>query len=113
MIDGQVKMLLSPWFRDMLSYDPRAALRAVKCPVLAINGEKDLQVSAQENLSAIREALAAGKNQQVKTIELPGLNHLFQACQTGAPAEYSRIEETFDPAALKVVSNWIRETTSR
>jgi pimeloyl-ACP methyl ester carboxylesterase len=113
MIDGQIKMILSPWFRDMLGYDPRPTLRAVKCPVLAINGEKDLQVGAKENLPAIREALAAGGNPLVKTVELPGLNHLFQTCETGAPTEYNRIEETFNPAALKLISDWIHETTSR
>jgi pimeloyl-ACP methyl ester carboxylesterase len=113
MIEGQIKMMLSPWFRDMIGYDPRGALRAVKCPVLAINGEKDLQVAAKENLPAIREALAAGGNQRIKTVEIPGLNHLFQTCQTGAPMEYSQIEETFNPAALKLISDWIREVTAR
>jgi hypothetical protein len=113
MIDIQIKMVLSPWFRDILGYDPRATLGLVKCPVLAINGEKDLQVAAKENLPAIAAALEAGGNQSVKTVELPGLNHLFQACQTGSPTEYSRIEETFNPAALKLVSDWIRETTAK
>ena len=113
MLDGQIKRVLVPWFRDILAYDPRPALGAVKCPVLAINGEKDLQVAAKENLTAIREALTAGGNRLVKTVELPGLNHLFQMCQTGSPAEYSRIEETFNPAALKLVSDWIRETTAK
>ena len=113
MVDAQVKMVLSPWFRDLVAYDPRPTLKAVKCPVLALNGEKDLQVAARENLAAIREALAAGGNQKVKTVALPGLNHLFQTCQTGAIAEYGRIEETFNPAAMKLISDWIREVTAR
>ena len=113
MLGAQIKMALSPWFRDMLKYDPRPTLSLVKCPVLAINGEKDRQVAAKENLTAIRETLAAGGNQRVKIVELPGLNHLFQACQTGSPTEYGRIEETFNPAALKLVSDWIRETTAK
>jgi hypothetical protein len=112
-IEAQIKMVLSPWFRDLLTYDPRPTLKAVKCPVLALNGEKDLQVAAKENLTAIREALAAGGNEQVKTVELPGLNHLFQTCQTGAIAEYGQIEETFNPAAMKLISDWIREVTGR
>lgn len=112
-IEAQIKMVLSPWFRDLLTYDPRQTLKAVQCPVLALNGEKDLQVAAKENLTAIREALAAGGNQKVKTAELPGLNHLFQTCQTGAIAEYGQIEETFNPAAVKLISDWIREVTSR
>ena len=111
MLDGQVKMVLSPWFRELLTYDPRPTLRAVKCPVLALNGEKDLQVAAPENLAAIREALTTGGNQRVKTAELPGLNHLFQACQTGAVAEYGQIEETFNPAAMTLISDWIREVS--
>ena len=110
MIEGQVKMVLSPWFRDLLAYDPRPTLRAVKCPVLAINGGKDLQVAAHDNLTAIADALAAGGNRNVKTVELPGLNHLFQACQTGAIAEYGQIEETLNPAALKLIADWIRAT---
>jgi pimeloyl-ACP methyl ester carboxylesterase len=113
MVDAQVKMVLSPWFRDLVAYDPRPTLQAVKCPVLAINGEKDLQVAAKENLPAIRKALAAGGNQRVKTVALPGLNHLFQSCQTGAIAEYGQIEETFNAAAMKLIADWIREITSR
>ena len=112
MLEGQVKAVLTPWFGELLAYDPRQTLKAVKCPVLALNGEKDLQVAARENLTAIREALAAGGNAHVKTLELPGLNHLFQACTTGAVAEYAQIEETFNPAALRVISDWIREVTA-
>lgn len=113
MVDAQIKTVLSPWFRDLLAYDPRPTLKAVKCPVLALNGEKDLQVAASENLAAIRDALTTGGNQQVKTVALPGLNHLFQTCQTGAIAEYGQIEETFNPAAMKLMSDWIQAVTSR
>lgn len=113
MLDAQIKMVLSPWFRDLVAYDPRPTLKAVKCPVLAINGEKDLQVSAEDNLPAIRDALAAGGNQNVKTVALPGLNHLFQSCQTGAISEYAQIDETFNPTAMKVVADWIQEVAAR
>jgi fermentation-respiration switch protein FrsA (DUF1100 family) len=111
-VEGQIKMVLSPWFRELLLYDPVPTLRAVKCPVLALNGEKDLQVAARENLSAIRQALMAGGNRNVKTVELPGLNHLFQTSATGAVAEYGQIEETFN-AAMKLISDWVRQTTAR
>ncbi|MDH7503717.1 MAG: alpha/beta fold hydrolase [Verrucomicrobiota bacterium] len=112
MLEGQIKLILSPWFRELLDYDPRATLRNVKCPVLALNGAKDLQVAADVNLPAIREALAASGNQSVKTVKLPGLNHLFQTCQTGTVTEYGQIEETFNTMALNVISDWIRETVS-
>jgi pimeloyl-ACP methyl ester carboxylesterase len=105
--EAQVKMILSPWFRYFLAFDPRPTLRKVRCPVLAINGEKDLQVPPKANLPAIRAALKAGGNRDHTEKELPGLNHLFQACKTGSPTEYSQIEETFNPAALQAMGDWI------
>jgi hypothetical protein len=79
--------------------------------VLALNGEKDLQVPAKENLAEIEKALKAGGNRSVKTIEFPGLNHLFQPCKTGTLSEYASIETTISPQALKVVGDWIVEQT--
>ena len=106
-LDAQLQSLLSPWLKFFLTYDPKPTLSKVKCPVLAVNGEKDLQVPPKENLSAIEEVLKAGGNQNYIVKELPDLNHLFQTAQTGVPAEYVKIEETISPVALKVVSDWI------
>ncbi len=103
----QLKQLQSPWFRYFLEYDPAAALRKVKCPVLALIGEKDRQVPPGQNLPAIRKALEAGGNQRFEVDELPGLNHLFQTARTGSPTEYSEIEETMSPVALERISGWI------
>jgi pimeloyl-ACP methyl ester carboxylesterase len=101
----EIQSWTSDWFRFFLSYDPVPALRQVKGPVLAINGSKDLQVAAKPNLAAIRSALA--ENRDVEVSELPGLNHLFQTAKTGRTVEYGVIEETFAPAALDLISNWI------
>jgi hypothetical protein len=97
----------SPWHRWAAAYDPAPTLRAVKCPVLAINGEKDCQVAAQENIEGIARGLAAGGNTNVKTEIFPKLNHLFQTCQTDSVKEYGEIEETMSPAALTMVAEWI------
>jgi len=110
-IDAQVTSLTLPWMRFFLTYDPRPTLMKVKCPVLAIAGEKDLQVPPEENLEAIDEALKAGGNKDYTVKELPGLNHLFQTAKTGSPSEYSKIEETISPAALEIIGNWISEHT--
>jgi pimeloyl-ACP methyl ester carboxylesterase len=104
---GQLAMALSPWFRYFVHYDPQAALQKIRCPVLAINGEKDLQVPPRQNLPAIERALRASGNKDFKMVELPGLNHLFQTCKTGAVAEYRQIEETMAPAALDLIARWI------
>ena len=111
MVESQLGMLLSPWFRYFVQYDPYPTLTKVKCPVLAINGEKDLQVSPKENLSAIEKALIKGGNKNYKIVEMPGLNHLFQKSETGSPTEYGNIEETFSPDAMKVIADWILEVT--
>jgi pimeloyl-ACP methyl ester carboxylesterase len=97
----------SPWMQYFLRYDPVPALEQVKCPVLALNGSNDLQVGAKENLSAISEALKKGGNKNVTIKEYPDLNHLFQECTTGLPAEYEIIEQTISPEVLKDVAGWI------
>ena len=99
-IDVAIQQLTSPWMRYTLTYDPATALRKVACPVLALNGEKDLQVSAAQNLPAIKKALEEGGNKQIEIDEMPGLNHLFQTAKTGSPTEYAQIEETISPVAL-------------
>ena len=103
----EIKEVTSPWFRYFIAYDPATALRKVKCPVLALAGEKDLQVPPTQNLPAIRKALEEGGNAHFEIDELPGLNHLFQTAKTGAPSEYAEIEETMSPVVLEKVASWI------
>jgi fermentation-respiration switch protein FrsA (DUF1100 family) len=106
-LENQSKVLLNPWFRYFIKYDPYSALTKVKCPVLAICGEKDLQVPPKENLAAIEMALKEGGNKNYRIAELKGLNHLFQTAETGSPLEYGKIEETFSPDAMKLILDWI------
>ncbi len=107
MLKSQLNNINTAWFRYFLEYDPAVELRKVKCPVLAINGEKDLQVSPKQNLPAIRDALEAGGNDRFEIIEFLGLNHLFQTAETGHPNEYGDIEETIAPVVLETISSWI------
>ena len=106
-LEPQIALAVQPWTRFYMSYDPRPALRQVRCPVLALTGSKDIQVLAGPNLDAIRTALKEGGNSDATVQELPGLNHLFQTAATGLPAEYVKIEETFAPAALDALGEWI------
>ncbi|MBZ5597059.1 MAG: alpha/beta hydrolase [Acidobacteriia bacterium] len=106
-LGASILQLRSPWFRYFIDYDPAPTLRKVRCPVLAINGEKDLQVPPKKNLPAIRKALEEGGNQNVEVVELPGLNHLFQTAKTGAVSEYAEIEETMSPGALEKIAGWV------
>ena len=108
-VAATIQQLTSPWFRYFIAYDPAPALRSVKCPVLALNGEKDLQVPPKQNLPAIRQALEAGGNKDFEVDELSGLNHLFQTAKTGSLKEYAEIEETMSPVALEKIAGWILE----
>jgi uncharacterized protein len=108
-IRDNVRYLTSPWVKFFLNYDPAPALAAVKCPVLALNGAKDVQAIPQLNLTAIEQTLKRSGNQNFKTLELPGLNHFFQNAKTGAFSEYKKIEETFSPTALKLIADWIKQ----
>ena len=102
-----IAKLVTPWMQYFLKYDPNIFLEKVKCPVLALNGAKDLQVPPKENLSGIEKALKKGGNKSFITKEMAGMNHLFQQCKTGSPTEYFLIEETFSPIALDEISKWI------
>jgi pimeloyl-ACP methyl ester carboxylesterase len=107
-MEGVIGVMLTPWFRFFAAYDPRATLMKVRVPVLAVAGERDLQVvPAKKHLAAVAEALRAGDNKDYAVKELPRLNHLFQTSGTGSPAEYGRIEETISPAALELIGDWI------
>ena len=100
-----VRQISGPWYQYFLKYDPVPYWSRVTVPVLALNGSLDLQVPP-ENLAAIYDAMP--RNRDVTTVELAGLNHLFQHATTGSVGEYRDIEETFDPAALALISDWIR-----
>ena len=106
-VSTTVNRLGTPWFQYFLKYDPASSLVKVSCPVLAINGEKDLQVPSKVNLDAIKKYLEEAGNKDFVAKELPNLNHLFQECTTGSPNEYAEIEQTFAPSALLEISDWI------
>ena len=95
------------WMRYFVMFDPASLFGSIKCPVLALNGEKDCQVLAEKNINTIQNGLLSSGNTNITTMILPGLNHLFQNCETGLPAEYGIIEETFDQKTLDIMSEWI------
>ncbi|MDO5988627.1 alpha/beta fold hydrolase [Flavivirga amylovorans] len=99
---------VSPWMRYMLKHDPYETLKQVTCPVLVLNGSKDLQVPSTRNLDTAEKALREGSNINFTIQELPNLNHLFQECTTGSPNEYAEIEQTLSPVLLSIINSWIK-----
>ena len=98
--------LQTPYLKYFIALDARPLLGSITCPVLALNGTKDLQVEPESNLGALRSGLPSHPFNKIETVE--GVNHLFQHCQTGTSAEYRDIEETFAPEALEKMVEWIK-----
>jgi pimeloyl-ACP methyl ester carboxylesterase len=103
------RLQMSPAMISLIRYDPAPALRALKTPLLAVNGSLDTQVPADEDLAGIAAATAG--HPDVTLRKLDGLNHLFQTAKTGSPSEYVDIEETMSPTALAVIGDWIAART--
>ncbi len=110
-ITAGIAQMKSPWFRQFLTHEPGPVLEKVTCPVLALNGAKDVQVDPALNLPAIQEALRKGGHQHFAAEEILGVNHLFQTCRTGGVSEYQTIEETISPVVLKRMTDWIQQNT--
>jgi hypothetical protein len=114
MIDAQLQVFLSPWYRAFITYDPRPTLQKLTVPVLVLQGELDTQVRAELNVPSIVAALKKARNRRVKVHRLAGLNHLFQHAKTGMVDEYAAIEETIAPEVLTILSDWIgKQATGR
>lgn len=106
-IKNQLSQLDNVWMKYFIRYNPQTAWENVQCAVLALNGEMDLQVPYNENLTAIKTALEKGGNKNVTIKSFPQLNHLFQPCTSGLPAEYGKIEITISEDVLKTIADWI------
>ena len=103
-----IEQLSTPGMVSLLQFNPEGFYPRIQCPVLALNGGKDVQVIADENIEAIANGLEKAGNKKVETKIYPELNHLFQTATTGLPVEYGQIEETISPQVLKDIADWIK-----
>ena len=104
-----VSQMASPWMYYFLRYDPTEAIVKTNCPALLLNGSKDLQVIASQNLPAYEKIIAEHCKTNLTLRELPNLNHLFQHCETGSPNEYFEIEETISPEVLEMIVGFVKD----
>jgi alpha/beta superfamily hydrolase len=102
-----VSIFSIPWMHAYLNSSSVSYLRKAKCPVLAIYGEKDVQVPAKENIEAINNIIGEGENTDYTIIEIPNVNHLFQYCETGYPSEYGISKQSMVAEVLNIISDWI------
>jgi pimeloyl-ACP methyl ester carboxylesterase len=108
-LQAQIRTMTSPWFRQFLDYDPEPIYEKIKCPVLALNGTRDLQMDSAENVPLLRKAFEASGNKDVTIVEIDGVNHLFQTAQSGSPALYGAIQETMSPEVQTAIGNWVSQ----
>ena len=97
----------SPWLNFFIDYDPSADISKTLCPVMAINGSRDIQVISSLNLAGIKAHLKPNPKNIIK--EYPSLNHLFQHCKTGNVSEYRMIEETISPEVLEDIVRFVKQ----
>jgi pimeloyl-ACP methyl ester carboxylesterase len=97
--------------RKFYNYSPKEVLSQLKCSVLALNGDKDVQTVSKVNLTAIKVALENGKCKNFKTLELKNHNHIFQICKTGKISEHKDIKGTMSDESLSIIEKWIKTTT--
>lgn len=104
-----VDALWNKWMVYFMQYDPKPVLEKLNCKVLALNGDKDIQVLSRSNLEGIQKALAKSKSKDFETREVQGVNHLFQECKACTAQEYGELEQTLKPEVLEIVGNWLDE----
>lgn len=103
----QASILVQPWWKFFLTYDPAPDFRKLSCFVLALGGDKDIQVDNPVDLPLIQQLVSPAEKKKVSTRLLPGLNHLFQHCHACTVEEYGKLEETFAPEVLALMGDWM------
>lgn len=99
-----------PWMRFFLDYDPIPTARAIKQPVLILQGATDQQVRAEE-ATLLERALTAGGNRRVTVRILPDRNHLFLRDPIGHPSGYAKlIDPKVDREVLGALADWLATT---
>jgi pimeloyl-ACP methyl ester carboxylesterase len=109
---AQIPRLTSPWLRFFVAYNPATALEHVTCPVLALYGERDLQVIPAQNAPELEQALKRAHNREVTIRLLPQLNYMFQRSRTGLAWEYAAIPEDMSSVALNEIGRWLSKFAS-
>ncbi len=107
--DQFLKLYGNKWLNYFINYDPQPELKKLRCKVLALNGEKDIQVVSKSNLAGIEAALKKSKVKSYEVKEMKGMNHLFQKCTTCTAQEYGELETTIEPEVLETITEWLDE----
>ncbi|MBR6639448.1 MAG: dienelactone hydrolase family protein, partial [Muribaculaceae bacterium] len=96
-------------YSAFVRFNPIEYIKQMKCPVLALNGEWDVQVNARQNLDALKTVYP---DAEIKTYS--GVNHMFQeASSLGQSLNYGAISQTFSPKVLDDIAKWMVKITAK
>lgn len=96
---------VSYWL-DLRGYDPAESAKALKQPMLILQGERDYQVT-MEDFKRWNAALSGKRNVTLKSY--PGLNHLFIAGTTrSTPLEYDQPGHV-DERVIDDIAAWLKK----
>ncbi|WP_033543488.1 alpha/beta hydrolase family protein [Planococcus sp. CAU13] len=97
------------WMRETLSFNTTDYLNEVDCPVLAVTGEKDVQVPP-EHVKRIPELVKGEAEWHI----IPGMNHILRNYEgehtmLGLIKEYkAQMGQPIDPQLFKVMGGWLK-----
>lgn len=95
----------SAWMKAFIDMDATPYVKATTCPVLALAGDRDLNVPVSINNPSLEANLKKQPKTKIKVY--PGLSHLFQHSATGNPMDAAKIDETIAPEVLTDIAEWI------
>ncbi|MDX1590390.1 MAG: alpha/beta hydrolase [Balneolaceae bacterium] len=107
-VSRQLAAAKTDWFKSFIEFNPVATIDSLQVPMLAIFGEKDMQVILEPNLEAA-DSLAANTQADITTVTVPDANHLFQRANTGMPGEYGMLDKEFADGFIEAIYKWLEE----
>lgn len=109
--DTRVNILSSEQFHVAAREKKVDYLLKVKCPVLILLGDKDLNVDANYYGAQMSKSMKKNYNKKSKLYILPGINHLMQFSKTGLSEESKDITETINQKILELIGDWLSKIT--
>lgn len=104
------RTVLIPWLRSYDNLEPEELLKICRTPTLALLAANDRNVPCSVNEAAWKAIAEARTN--VEVITIPDVDHRFRPCTTCLPEETEMAAETFSPAAIESLLQWVRQRTA-
>jgi uncharacterized protein len=102
----QFQKIPAKWLRELIRLDPRAIFSQVRCPMLLIGGEKDLQCDP-DDVNRIAELTTGVVNVHV----IKNLTHIlrFDEQQPSLLSTPELTKKPMEPILLKLIVEWFKE----